>query len=127
MSVYAMIGANDCDKSHTFYDAVLATINWKSHDSFPGARGYSEGGAGKGFQLWVATPFNKAAATSGNGSMIGFSAKSHREVDEFYSTAMAEGGSDEGAPGLRPHYGPKWYAAYLRDPAGNKIAVVCNE
>jgi hypothetical protein len=51
-------------------------------------------------------------------------AKSRAEVDAFYDAAMANGGTDEGAPGLRPHYGPNWYSAYVRDPAGNKIAVV---
>ena len=58
--------------------------------------------------------------------MVGFIAKSRAEVDAFYAAAMAHGGTDEGAPGLRAHYGPDWYAAYLRDPAGNKIAVVYN-
>ncbi|MBB4234158.1 hypothetical protein GGD57_000707 [Rhizobium esperanzae] len=51
-------------------------------------------------------------------------AKSHAEVEAFYEAAMTNGGTDEGAPGLRPHYGPNWYSAYMRDPAGNKIAVV---
>ena len=126
MSAYVTVGTNDPAKSNAFYDAVLATIGWKSHADFPGWRAYSEGGDGKGFVLWVAKPFNKEAATAGNGSMIGFIAKSREEVDAFYAVAMANGGSDEGAPGLRPHYGPHWYAAYLRDIAGNKLAIVFN-
>lgn len=59
--------------------------------------------------------------------MVGFMAKTYAEVDAFHAAAMAHGGSDEGGPGPRPHYRPKWYAAYMRDPAGNKIAIVCNE
>lgn len=126
MSVYATVGAIDAAASQAFYDAALATIGWTSHASFSDWRAYSENGAGRGFVLWVAKPFNGAPATAGNGSMIGFFAPSHRDVDAFYAAAMAHGGSDDGAPGLRPQYGPDWYAAYVRDPAGNKIAIVCN-
>jgi catechol 2,3-dioxygenase-like lactoylglutathione lyase family enzyme len=128
MSIYYVtVGANDPAKSNSFYDAVLATIGWKSHTEFPGWRAYSEGGEGKGFVLWVAKPFDKQAATAGNGTMVGFMAKSREEVEAFHAAAMANGGADEGAPGHRPHYGPRWYAAYLRDPAGNKLAIVFND
>ena len=41
------------------------------------------------------------------------------------TNGLSHGGTDEGEPGPRPHYGPNWYAAYMRDPAGNKIAIVC--
>lgn len=126
MSAYVTVGANDPAKSNSFYDAVLATIGWGSHADCPGWRAYSEGGGGKGFVLWVAKPFDKAAATAGNGAMVGFMAKSHKEVEAFYAAAMANGGADEGAPGPRSHYGPHWYSAYMRDPAGNKLAIVFN-
>nr|WP_277991143.1 VOC family protein [Sphingomonas panni] len=75
--------------------------------------------------MWACTPFDGAPASAGNGAMIGFFVDSQTQVDAFHAAAMAHGGSDEGAPGLRP-YGPNWYAAYLRDPAGNKLAVVHN-
>lgn len=127
MSVYVTVGANEPAKSNAFYDAVLATIGWKSHADFPGWRAYSKGGESKGFVLWVAEPFDKQAATAGNGTMVGFSAKTQQEVEAFHAAAMANGGADEGAPGHRPQYGPKWYAAYMRDPAGNKLAIVFNE
>ena len=45
-------------------------------------------------------------------------------MDEFYSAALANGGKDEGAPGLRLHYTPTFYAAYVRDPTGNKVSAV---
>ncbi|MBB6222538.1 catechol 2,3-dioxygenase-like lactoylglutathione lyase family enzyme [Rhizobium leguminosarum] len=126
MSVYATVGAIDSAKSNAFYNAVLAVIGWSKHQEFPGWCAYSEGGRGEGFVLWVCQPFNGEAASAGNGSMIGFMAKSRAEVDAFYGVAMASGAVDEGAPGARPHYGPNWYAAYMRDPAGNKIAIVFN-
>lgn len=126
MGLYATVGAVDADASNAFYDAALAEIGWSSHAEFPGWRGYSEGGTGDGFVLWVCQPFDGEAATPGNGTMIGFMARSPAEVDAFYKTAIDHGGTDEGAPNPRPHYGPNWYAAYLRDPSGNKIAVVHN-
>jgi len=126
MSAYVTLGANDSEASNAFYDAVLATIGWACHMSFPGWRAYSEAGAGEGFVVWVAKPFDSAPATAGNGSMVGFFAKSRETVDAFYAAGMSSGGSDEGAPGPRPQYGPNWYAAYLRDPSGNKLAIVFN-
>lgn len=127
MGSYVTVGASDSAQSKAFYDAVFATIGWAKHFEFPGWRAYSEGGAGEGLTFWVAKPFDGGPASAGNGSMTGFFVKSHEEVDAFRGAALANGGSDEGAPGPRPDYGPKWYAAYVRDPAGNKLAVVCNE
>ncbi len=126
MGSYATLGAVDVDQAHAFYDAVLAAIGWRSHADFPGWRGYSEGGSGEGFVLWICKPFDGQPATPGNGTMTGFLVSSHEQVDAFYRTAMDHGGTDDGAPGLRPHYGPAWYAAYLRDPSGNKLAAVYN-
>ena len=124
MTAYATVGTLDHATSVRFYDAALATIGWSAHANYPGWRGYTLGGSGEGFLLWVCEPFNGEPASAGNGSMVAFMAKSRAEVDAFYDAAMTNGGTDEGAPGLRPHYGPNWYSAYVRDPAGNKIAVV---
>ena len=71
-------------------------------------------------------PFDGGEAGVGNGTMVGFPAASPEEVDAFHAAALANGGSDEGAPGPRPHYGPDWYAGYVRDPTGNKLSVVFN-
>ncbi|NEJ22207.1 VOC family protein [Rhizobium leguminosarum] len=114
MSVYATVGALDSVKSNGFSDATLATIGWSRHREFPGWSAYSEGGKGEGFVLWVCEPFNGEPASAGNGSMVAFMAKSRAEVDAFYDAAVTSGGTDEGAPGLRPHYGPNWYSAYVR-------------
>ncbi len=124
MSVYMTVGAIDSAKSNAFYDAVLATIGWSKQTEFPGWRAYSKDGQGP--VLWVCKPFNGEAASAGNGSMIGFMASSPAEVDAFYEAAMTHGGTDEGAPNPRPHYGPNWYSAYVRDPAGNKMSIVYN-
>ncbi len=126
MQVYVTLGARDAEASRKFYDAVLGTIGWKIHFEFPGWVAYSAGGTGEEFVLWIATPFDGAPASAGNGVMVGFPAKSRAEVDAFHAAALARGGSDEGAPGPRPHYGPNWYSAYVRDPSGNKLAIVLN-
>ena len=126
MSPYVTLGTTDAALTNRFYDAVLVTIGWRMHADYPDWRAYSENGTGDGFALWVGKPFNGEAATFGNGTMVGLAAKSRAEVDAFYSAALANGGSDEGAPGPRPHYGPDWYAAYMRDPCGNKLAVYVN-
>jgi predicted lactoylglutathione lyase len=57
--------------------------------------------------------------------MVALSARSWKEVDDFHAAARAHGSSSEGAPGLRPQYNPDFYAAYVRDPDGNKLAAVC--
>ncbi|MBB4065042.1 VOC family protein [Gellertiella hungarica] len=126
MGLYATLGVNDLTRSTLFYDAVLATIGWASHTEFPGWRAYSRGGSGEGFTLWICEPFNGEPATAGNGAMLGFDAATYAEVEAFYAAAMTHGGTDEGAPGPRPQYGPNWMSAYVRDPAGNKLAIVYN-
>jgi catechol 2,3-dioxygenase-like lactoylglutathione lyase family enzyme len=126
MTAYATVGTLDHAASVRFYDVVLATIGWRAHANYPGWRGYTLGGSGEGFLLWVCEPFNNEPATPGNGTMVGFMVKSQAQVEAFYDAALANGGIGEGAPGPRPHYGPDWYAAYMRDPAGNKLSVVFN-
>ena len=126
MNPYVTLGMRDHDEAARFYDAVLATIGWSSHAVFGTWRAYSEGGSGKGMTFWACTPFDEKAASVGNGTMVGFPARTRAEVEKFHEAAMALGGRDEGAPGPREAYGPNWYAAYLRDPTGNKIAVYVN-
>ncbi len=126
MNPYFTLGARDAAEAAQFYDAVLATIGWSSHASFGTWRGYSRGGSGEGVVFWSCTPFDGGPATSGNGAMVGFPARSKAEVDNFHAAALANGGSDEGKPGPREMYGPDWYSAYMRDPTGNKIGVYLN-
>lgn len=126
MNHYVTLGTDDPAASNAFYDAVLGTIGWSSHAAFTDWRAYSADGAGEGLTVWICKPFDGAAASTGNGTMLGFAASGRDQVDAFHAAAMAHGGSDEGAPDNRAHYGPHWYAAYVRDPAGNKLAIVHN-
>lgn len=75
--------------------------------------------------LWVCKPENGQTATAGNGTMVAFKTKNWREVQQAHAAALKYGGSSEGEPGLRTHYNPDFYAAYVRDPDGNKLAFVC--
>ena len=61
----------------------------------------------------------------GNGAHIAFAAGTRAQVREFHRLALAHGGADAGAPGLRPEYDATYYAAFVRDPDGNKIEAVC--
>lgn len=126
MDLYATLGTSDAAAAAAFYDAVLSTIGWAVQSEFPGWRGYTEGGGEQGFTLWLCAPFDGEPASAGNGTMIGFPAASHDVVHAFHAAALAHGGTDEGAPGPRPQYGPNWYSAYMRDPSGNKLAIVFN-
>ena len=58
---------------------------------------------------------------------VAFSANSRADVDAFHAAAMAAGGTDNGAPGLRQHYHPDYYGAFVRDPDGHNIEAVCHK
>jgi len=69
-------------------------------------------------------PTDGRPASVGNGVHIAFAAGTRAQVDEFYRVALANGGTDAGAPGLRPEYDANYYGAFVRDPDGNKIEAV---
>ncbi len=123
MFLYLSLGSNDLARSKRFYDAALAPLGIvrRTDDNFE--LGYAPPRASR-VHLWISNPFDGARATHGNGTMVCFDAQSRAAVDAFYKAALDHGGSDEGKPGLRP-YGPHFYAAYVRDPDGNKLSAVC--
>ncbi|MEL6463806.1 MAG: VOC family protein [Pseudomonadota bacterium] len=119
---YVMIGSNDVRRSRKFYDAVLTVIGGKlTAEYMPHAFCYELQGGGR---VWIATPFNKETAASGNGNMVGLSCESKEKVDAAHRIALSEGGTNEGDPGPRPLYGPDFYGAYVRDLDGNKMSFV---
>ncbi|WP_077033083.1 VOC family protein [Pelomonas sp. KK5] len=119
MSIFthAVLGTNDLAKSETFYDAALATLGLKKQGDF-GANGRMYGASSPEFI--ITKPGNGEPATHANGGTLGFLAPSREAVRAFHAAGLANGGTDEGAPGPRS-FTPTAYAAYLRDPAGNKI------
>lgn len=123
MYSYTTLGSNDIKASKAFYDAVFAPLNIVCLHAYDDAIAYGRADA-KVAGLWVMSPFDKQAATAGNGTMLSFDAPSVEAVNAFHAGALANGGSDEGAPGYREHYSPDFYAAYVRDPLGNKLCAV---
>lgn len=117
MLAYTTLGTHDLARAADFYDAVLAELGAKRFMEEPDyfiAWTNSEQGAGLG----ITYPFNKEAATVGNGTMAALGATSREQVDRVYAKAIELGGTDEGAPGQR-YSG--FYAAYFRDLDGNKL------
>ena len=114
------VGTNDLLNAREFYDSVLSTLAWLRVMENEVEIGYgpSEGQA----QFWVLIPFDQKPATFGNGTQVMFLADNTAQVDAFYTAAIKNGGSDEGAPGPR-NYRPGYYGAYCRDPDGNKLHV----
>ena len=125
MFSYVCIGTNDLPRAVAFYDAVMAPLGHPRFDLDLAGGNATWGLDDPGPHLWVTAPFDGAAASPGNGTMVSFLASTRAQVDAVYSAAMMQGAKCEGPPGYRPQYGPHFYAAYLRDPDGNKFNAVC--
>jgi catechol 2,3-dioxygenase-like lactoylglutathione lyase family enzyme len=125
MFLYITLGTNELDRAIRFYDPVMATLGLARLRTLESEAGYAAPDDAR-CRLWVTRPFDGRPATVGNGSMPALVAASRDAVDAFHRAALANGGTDEGAPGLRP-FGPSFYACYVRDPDGNKLSAVCEE
>lgn len=123
MLLYTTVGTNDLERAGRFYDAVLPLLGYIRQEQAPGEIGYA-GRDDVRCRFWVVEPFNREPATFGNGVTIALVAPTRAAVDAFHTAALAAGGIDEGAPGLRPFHA-SFYAAFIRDPDGNKLAAVC--
>jgi catechol 2,3-dioxygenase-like lactoylglutathione lyase family enzyme len=118
---HVSLGTNDFARAKAFYDAVLGALNVRCVMDFPGGAGY-----GRAFpEFWIQLPHDRQAASVGNGVHVCFSATSKEEVQAFHRLALELGGQDDGAPGLRKEYAQNYFAAFVRDPDGNKIEAMC--
>ena len=126
MISYVTVGADDIDRAKRFYCAFLPALGY----------GLEEGPEGLSFALpvepgqtpvlpefYVKPTFDGRPASAGNGSMVAFEARNQQQVRDLHAAALSAGGSDEGPPGFRASYGPRFYVGYLRDPQGNKLAL----
>lgn len=123
MLLYVTLGSNDVTRAKPFYDAALAPLGLVCRQNDADEIGYAAPDDVR-CRLWVVSPYDGKAATRGNGSMVALQAESRAQVNAFYDAALAHGGTDEGPPGLRPFHA-HFYAAFVRDPDGNKISAVC--
>ena len=124
MFSHVTLGTNDLDRARAFYVPVMAALGMTQPFQLP--RGGLVFGELAGLKLFIGVPFDGQPASHGNGEHIALLAKDRAAVDAFHAAAMANGGSDEGGPGLRPHYHANYYGAYVRDPDGNKLQAVCH-
>ncbi|CAI4214140.1 unnamed protein product [Parascedosporium putredinis] len=107
------------EKTVTWYENALKPIGYSKTIDHKVAVGFGEG---KGrADWWVA-----CQQTTNTGTHHAFSVQTRALVDEFHKAAVEAGGTDNGAPGLRPMYHPNYYGAFVRDPAGNNIEAVCH-
>jgi catechol 2,3-dioxygenase-like lactoylglutathione lyase family enzyme len=115
---HVSVGVSDVARAAKFYDAVLKTLGFKRVADFsPHAIGYGTDRP----EFWIGPPHDGKAMSAGNGTHLGFVARSKGQVQKFHEAALREGGSNNGEPGPRPDYGPEYYGAFIYDLDGNKI------
>ncbi len=118
---HVSIGVADVERAARFYDRVLQELGYKRvFEILPYGIGYGD----KQPAFWVQLPHDQQAASTGNGVHVAFNATSEEVIRAFHRAALEAGGSDDGAPGPRPDYGPDYFGAFVRDLDGNKIEAV---
>jgi catechol 2,3-dioxygenase-like lactoylglutathione lyase family enzyme len=118
---YTLVGANDLAAARSFYDALFASVGVGLLAEFPNG-GFAYGKSWEQPMFGVGKPYDGGPATFGNGTMIAIVFDSRAHIDAIHAKAMELGGKDEGAPGVRGEDGDQaFYAAYFRDPDGNKL------
>ncbi|MGH6744658.1 MULTISPECIES: VOC family protein [unclassified Novosphingobium] len=114
---HVSLGTSDLARARAFYDPVMRELGLSRTLDVDEAVGYGAGITVFSLNL----PADGGAATPGNGVHIAFEVEARAAVEAFFRVAIASGGSADGAPGLRPEYDRHYYAAFVRDPDGNKI------
>ena len=119
---YVTLGTEDLEQAAKFYDAIAAELGVGRMMEFDTFIAWGEPGGAPG--IAATKPENGEKASVGNGTMVALEAKDRTQVAKLHQIALANGGSDEGKPGLRgepDEHGNLFYAAYFRDPDGNKL------
>jgi len=123
MFSHITLGIDDFAAAEPFYDAIMKALDIPEFIRVENGKAY---GTATGPKLFIGPAYDDKSASAGNGNHAAFLASSRAAVDAFHAAALAHGGSDEGAPGLRVHYHPNYYGAYVRDAEGNKLQAVCH-
>jgi catechol 2,3-dioxygenase-like lactoylglutathione lyase family enzyme len=120
---HVSVGTNDMDRAVGFYDRVLAPLGIRRMEAAPDYAGW-----GRRFpEFFVHKPHDGQPASVGNGAHVAFLATDRAAVQAFHRAALEAGGRCEGPPGPRPHYSEHYYAAFIRDPDGNKLEAMAWE
>ena len=115
------LGVDNLERATRFYDATMAAIGCQRVWTSAKGAGYGEPGGPDRLALFA---HPGAARAPGPGFHLAFKAADRAAVDRFHAAGLSHGGSDAGAPGLRAHYSPTYYAAFLLDPDGHKLEAV---
>lgn len=116
---HVSLGVDDLDAAGRFYDGLLGAIGAPRRVTLDAALAWGRDHA----EFWVGTPIDGRPASVGNGTHVALLCERPEQVRAAYAAALAAGGTGDGDPGPRPEYTPDYYAAFLRDPAGNKVEV----
>jgi catechol 2,3-dioxygenase-like lactoylglutathione lyase family enzyme len=118
---HVSIAVRDLDRAARFYWPLLATLGMLKLREWPNAAiGYGK----KYPEFWINKRAVMALVAADSGVHVCFRAPSTEAVDAFHAAALAAGGASDGAPGLRVQYHENYYAAFIRDPDGNRIEAV---
>ena len=117
---HVSLGTNNVERAKAFYDPLMRLVGLRLIKRSELALHY--GASDIIFSL--ETPINGLSASAGNGAHVAFQAPDRETVRRFHEMALINGGTDEGAPGIREKYNANYYAAFVRDPDGNKIEAV---
>ncbi len=120
---HVSFGVAELGRSQAFWDGIMAPLGWVRLWTHPKGLGYGPPGGGERVNLFLwDEPGVRLAA--GPRFHLAFDAPDPAAVDAFHAAAVAAGGVCEGPPGLREHYSPTYYAAFVRDPDGHKLECV---
>ncbi len=120
---HVSIGVSDIERSKKFYNAALKPLGFTLLSDGESSLGYGD----KGVQLWLGATNKPVKADLESGLHFCFSADDRAAVDAFHAAALKAGGKDNGKPGVRADYGPKYYAAFVIDPDGYRIEAYCGK
>jgi catechol 2,3-dioxygenase-like lactoylglutathione lyase family enzyme len=120
---HVSIGVRDVAKTKTFYDAALKPLGYTCLSASEGSLGYGD----TAVVLWISQTDKPVPADKASGLHFCFDAPSRKSVDDFHAAALAQGGKDNGKPGLRPDYDANYYAAFAIDPDGYRIEAYCGK
>ncbi len=124
---HVSITVRDLARALPFYDAVFSALGVQKVYDRPDAAGYGERNRPDNDGHSYLSVYQSAAASPDPRRHWCFRAQSAAQVRAFHAAGLAAGGRDAGAPGLRPHYHPAYYAAFLDDPEGNRVEAVFHQ